>query len=122
MLRIAVVGCGRWGPNHIRAFQAIPGSLVVAAVDADAERLERAREQFPGIHCERDYERVLLIPDLDAVLVATPTGTHGALVRKALEKGKHVLCEKPLCENGEEARSLVELARDVKRILMVGHV
>ena len=122
MTGIAVIGCGAWGPNHIRVFGSLPGSRVVAAVDSDTERLERVRALFPGVRTEREAGAVLADAAVDAVVVATPTATHYPLVRAALEAGKHVLAEKPLTRTTAEGEEVVALARTTGLTLMVGHV
>jgi predicted dehydrogenase len=122
MFKIAVIGCGHWGPHHIRNFSGLPGSTVVSAVDLDAGRLARISEMFPAVKTERDYSKALEDSNIDAVAIATPTDTHYQLVREALIAGKHVLCEKPLCEKSFQAEELIELARNRGLILMVGHV
>jgi dTDP-4-amino-4,6-dideoxygalactose transaminase/predicted dehydrogenase len=122
VIELAVIGCGHWGPNHIRVFNSLPDSRVGAAVDLDEKRLRSVREMYPEIRCERDYRRVLQDPNFDAVVVATPVSSHYEIVRKSIHAGKHVLCEKPLCENSEEAEELLGLAQAQSRALMVGHV
>jgi len=117
-----VIGCGGWGPNQVRIFSTLPGSKVVAVADLDVDRLRRMAEMWPGIALERDWHRLLTMDTIDAVVVATPTSTHGQIVREALEAGKHVLCEKPLCLVSDEARALAALALQARRVLMVGHV
>jgi len=69
-----------------------------------------------------DYHHLLDDPDIQAVVIATPTDTHATLVREALEAGKHVLVEKPLCTNGTEADELLHYADACGLVLMVGHV
>jgi predicted dehydrogenase len=95
---------------------------MVAAVDVDRARLDRISEMFPGLGTEQDHHKVLDDCNVDAVIIATPTHTHYQLVKEALMAGKHVLCEKPLCETSVEAQELVELAHARKLLLMVGHV
>ncbi len=122
MTKISVIGCGGWGPNHIRNFNSLPDCTVVAAVDIQQERLSRISKIFPGICIERDYRRVLADPSVEAVVVATPTSTHYEIVRAALLAGKQVLCEKPICTTSREAQELIEVADEQKLTLMVGHV
>lgn len=121
-LRIAVLGCGRWGPNHIRNFSSIEGSTVVAAADPDPAKLQQVRRGHPDVRLTADPRELLRDPAIQAVVIATPTSTHAALVRDALLAGKDVLCEKPLTNDLRSAESLVELAEKTRRILMVGHV
>ena len=118
---IAVIGCGYWGPNHIRTFCGMPDCRVTA-VDVDVTRLARLVQTCPAIRIESNLERVLEDPAIDAVVVATPTQTHFDLVRRALLADKHVLCEKPLCTETAAARQLVQLATERRRVLMVGHI
>lgn len=122
MLKLAVIGLGHWGPNHIRNFYALPNVRVVAAVDPDAKRRERIKRLYHDVPLFADASDVLTQPDIDAVVVATPTSTHYNLARQALESGKHVLCEKPLAANSKEAWELVRLSEAAKKVLMVGNV
>jgi predicted dehydrogenase len=91
-------------------------------VDPDVERLESIRQTNPDLRCEQDQWAAFDDPMIDAVVVATPMSTHHQLVRDAILSGKHVLCEKPLCETAKEGEELVELAEANHRLLMVGHV
>jgi predicted dehydrogenase len=122
MTNMAVIGCGEWGPNHIRNFQAQAGARVLFAVDLDSKRLQRIKELFPAVECSSDADQVLANSEIEAVVVATPLQTHYGLVKKALLAGKHVLCEKPLCETVAQGRELIDLAQERDRVLMVGHV
>ena len=122
MFNLAVAGCGRWGPNHVRVFNGLKESKVSVVADPDPKRLQRIYEAFPSVRCEYDYEQILRDPAIDAIVVATPTGTHHQLVKESIFAGKHVLCEKPLCENSVQAKELIELAAEHGRLLMVGHV
>jgi len=122
LIELAVIGCGHWGPNHIRVFNSLPDSRLGATVDIDAKRLRSVREMYPELRYERDYRRILEDPSLDAVVVATPVSSHYKIVRESILAGKHVLCEKPLCENSKQAEELGSLALAKGRILMVGHV
>lgn len=121
MIQIGVVGCGRWGPNHIRVFSGQPQTRVAMACDALEARRLASREMFPDVPVVAEYDELLASP-VDAVVVATPVESHYDLVRRALLADKDVLCEKPLCLTTAEARELTALARQRARILMVGHV
>lgn len=122
MINIGVIGCGQWGPNHVRNFSNSPNSEVVAAADLDSNRLKQIVKQHPNITMEKNYIRLLEREDIDGIVVATPTRSHHKITKDALEAGKHVLCEKPLCQTVEEGEELVELAQKKGLILMVGHV
>ena len=96
--------------------------MVARICDSSAQRLAQARRQFPNIETSRDPSSITEAADIDAVVVATPVKSHFKLVRQALMAGKDVLCEKPLAMDSLESRALAALARDNRRILMVGHV
>lgn len=119
-LGVAVIGCGYWGPNHLRNFQSLPNCRVTA-VDRDQTRLERVEQAFPHLRSVTEFSAVLADPAIDAVVLATPTESHFALARQALEHGKHVLCEKPLCTRASDALQLVQLARRHRCVLMTAH-
>jgi len=122
VISIGVIGCGHWGPNHIRVFSQLPGSRVVACADPDAKRRQAIVAQFPQVCAFADHRDLLRDGQVDAVVVAAPTKYHFGIVEDALNAGKHVLCEKPLCLTAAESQQLVDLAAARGRVLMVGHV
>lgn len=122
-VRIAVVGCGYWGPNHIRNFMSLrsEGAEMAAAVDYDPLRRKRVSEMYPTIAVLEDVNDVFEDPNIDAVVIATPVGTHYGLAKRALVAGKHVLVEKPLTTDAVQADELTRTADAMDRVLMVGH-
>jgi predicted dehydrogenase len=121
MTNVAVIGYGYWGPNLVRNFQETEGCRVVACCDADRARLAQAKLKHGSIEVTNDYDDVLTNRNIDAVIIATPIGTHYMLARKALETGKHVLVEKPLAASVSEAECLVDKAQKLGLTLMVDH-
>ena len=121
-MRVAVIGCGYWGPNLVRTFLEVPEVEVVAVADRDPGRLDHVRSRHPQIErLVRDH-RELFSMDLDAVVVATPPETHYEVAKDCLEHGLDVLVEKPLTTDVDRAIELVDLAAALGRILMVGHI
>ena len=120
-IHIGVIGCGHWGPNHVRNFSTLANSAVVACADPDPERLKAVSRICPGLTAVKDYRELLANPQIEAVVIATPTETHYALCSAALEAGKHVLVEKPLTIKVSDSVALRRLARSLNRVLMVGH-
>lgn len=118
--RLAVIGTGYWGKNLLRNFSEL-GALAAYCDADDASRVPFA-ELYPDAAVYSDANQVFNNADIDAVVIATPAATHGALARKALEAGKHVFVEKPLCLDPNEAEELGRLADQVQRTLMVGHL
>ncbi|HEX8097012.1 MAG TPA: Gfo/Idh/MocA family oxidoreductase [Pyrinomonadaceae bacterium] len=120
-LRVGVVGYGYWGPNLVRNFMEVPDSTVAAVCDVNAGRLERVSRRHPSVLVTTDYEELLADRGVDAVVLATPVSTHFRLAMRALERGKHVLVEKPLASTSEQALRLIEEAARRKLVLMVDH-
>jgi predicted dehydrogenase len=118
-MKVGVIGAGKWGINHVRTLQRI-GALGEVAEPDDRAR-EAAQKKIPGASFVKDAETLLKGPS-EAVIVATPVGTHFDLARAALRAGKHVLVEKPMCLRSEDADALTRLAKEKKRVLMVGHL
>ena len=117
---VAVVGAGRWGMNLVRNHAAI-GSLA-AVVDPSPAARQRVREAFPGLAVHDEVAVVLDDPSIVGVVVATPAVTHGELAARALDAGKHVFVEKPLCLEIGEAEHLRDTAAARGLVLMVGHL
>ncbi|MBI4612778.1 MAG: Gfo/Idh/MocA family oxidoreductase [Planctomycetes bacterium] len=121
MIGVGVIGCGYWGPNHVRNLSANPSSRVLYACDLSEERLAHVGRLYPATRPVRDYQEVLRDPAVDAVVVATPVSTHARIALDAFRAGKHVLVEKPMTASVEDALRLIEAADRAGKILMVGH-
>lgn len=118
---VGIAGYGYWGPNLARNFQSLAGAHLAAVCDSDPERLEHLRRTQPGVAAHPDFMEMLRDPQIDAVVVATPAGTHFKLAKAALLAGKHVLVEKPMASSSAECRELIQIARQNGLSLMVGH-
>jgi predicted dehydrogenase len=122
MVRIAVVGAGAWGINHVRAMSRCQGAELVMVCDGAQVARERAHAIAPSARVEGDFAAALAASDVDAIVLATPAKDHAEQARKALNAGKHVLVEKPLAFDSADAHAVVSAADTHKRILMVGHL
>jgi len=116
---IAVVGVGAWGANHVRIFHSL--GVLKAIVDSNPQRLKEMCHRYL-VDGFTDFESILKRSDIDAVVIATPAVTHTSLTFLALEAGKDVLVEKPMALSVAEGEKLVQKAKEMNRILMVGHV
>ena len=121
MIRVGVIGHGYWGPNLVRNFMAAPGSAVSAVCDQKEERLTQLRKLYPTLALHNDAIELINDPTIDAVVVATPVSSHFELALAALNAGKHVLVEKPIASNSEQARRLIDEANKRQLVLMVDH-
>ncbi len=118
--RIAVVGAGHVAQiAHIPAYARNPNVELVAIVDEDPVKARRIKKQFGFKHWMEDFSRMLSLPDIDAVDICTPNYLHAPMTIAALRSGRHVLCEKPLARNLEEASKMVDTAEKHNRLLMV---
>lgn len=120
-IKVAVIGCGYWGPNIIRNFYQLPEAQLVSVCDTRSERLDYIREHFPGVHVTADMNDILTNPDVEAVVLTTPADGHFVQSKQVLEADKHVLVEKPLAQTSAQCRELIELAASGDKVLMVGH-
>jgi predicted dehydrogenase len=118
-VRTAVIGVGYLGRFHAQKYAALPAAELVAVVDASAENRAKAAAET-GCRAVADYRDVL--DAVDAVSIATPTPLHYPIAKECLERGIHVLVEKPITTTLDEARSLVETAARKGRVLQVGHL
>ncbi|MES1024401.1 Gfo/Idh/MocA family oxidoreductase [Gloeocapsa sp. BRSZ] len=116
---IAVVGCGYWGKNLVRNFAQLGVLRVIC--DASYTTVKLLSEQF-DVPCVTDFQQVLSLPEVQAVVIATPAPTHADLVMQALAAGKDVFVEKPLALTLDDALAIQTLANKSERLLMVGHL
>ena len=108
-MKVAVIGAGHMGRFHAEKFARLPGVELAAVVDPDPARAKVS-----------DFRKV--IGAIDAAVIAVPTNLHHEVARACLEKGVHVLIEKPIAATLEEADDLVALAKRQNVVLQVGHV
>lgn len=120
-MKIAVIGCGYWGPNLVRNFIQSNKVEQVICCDLNPKRLERMKSLYPTVAISSNCEELLDRPDLDAVAIATPVKTHYPIAKDFLSHGKHVLVEKPFTDSCETALELIHLAEERQKILMVDH-
>ncbi len=109
IIKVGVAGLGFIGPAHIEALRRIPGIKVVA-VSEHTEELARIKAEQLGVETFHGSIENLLKENIDAVHLCTPNNLHFEMARKALEAGKHVVCEKPLATTIDEGKELLELA------------
>lgn len=117
---IAVIGCGIWGRNIVRNFFSLNALHTVCDIDKD--NIANVKKEYPDVNTTSDYNEVLNNPEIDGVIVVTPSHMHYKFVKAALEAGKNVYVEKPISTVAEEARKLTQLADEKNLVLMVGHL
>ena len=118
VLRAAVIGGGVFGRFHAGKYAAMDGVDLIAIADPSADMRRQASTKF-GVRAVPDWHA--LLGKVDIVSICTPAVTHGAIVRAFLSAGAHVLVEKPIATDLEEAEDLIALARSKGLVLTVGH-
>ena len=120
-LRVAVVGCGRWGSHHLTALRRLRDQLNIIhiiACDNDKVIAQSLRESGYTVH--EDATTLVDEHQLDAVIVATPNSTHYSLGKMFLEQEVHALVEKPLSVHHDSASSLVSISVEKGKVLKTG--
>jgi predicted dehydrogenase len=118
-LRVGVVGVGHIGSNHARLYAGVPTAELTAIYDVDPGRANSIAKKFRTTAAKSLEEFAQLV---DAASISTPTNSHHEIALPLLERGKHLLIEKPISENPQHAAELAELAARNGLILQVGHV
>ena len=118
-VKLGLIGAEGISQAHCRTMASIEGAQIIAASDLVQANLDRAKENWGITETFNDYNEMLEIDELEAVLVCTPTGVHGTPTVAALQAGKHVLCEKPMEAKLGPATEMVRAAHENGKILMV---
>src|SRR5439155_22140554 len=121
MVRMAVIGCGYWGPNLIRNITKVKDCRLVAIADQRPERLESVKHLNSEMKPTTVTSEVIESDSIDAVVIATPISTHFDLAKACLQHGKHVFIEKPITTTAAQCRELIRIAQQQRRVLMVDH-
>jgi predicted dehydrogenase len=116
--KIAVIGCGYWGSNHIRTLKNLGALVAVSDVNFDHAQKIAAQYECEAIHLDYIFDH----PNCDAFVLALPPQFHAQSAIRAVRAGKDVLVEKPIALNSEDAKAAVQAAIDTNRIFMVGHI
>lgn len=118
MTKIAVVGCGHWGKNHVRNYSEL-GALA-AVCDPREEIARQFSEQYdvPA----KSFDSVLADDDVDGVALCTPAELHAEMAIAAFGRGKNVFVEKPIALSLSDAETMIEASERANRVLMVGHI
>ena len=109
-LRVGVVGAGFAGRSHMEGYKKVENADLIAVCDVSKERAQEASEKYGIPKVFTDLDKMLELDELDAISVCLPNVMHRPATVAGLEAGKHVLCEKPLATNAEEAAMMVEAA------------
>lgn len=127
-IRFGLVGCGFISKNHLHALSKCKQAQLSAVSDIEKVRMDEAVKYYQSevnsleyVQCYEDYEEMLKSPEIDAIIIATISGFHYEMCKKALLAGKHVILEKPMALSIEDADNLIKIAKQQNRNLMICH-
>src|SRR5579864_4255773 len=120
-IRCGLIGYGAWGQHHARAIKSVAGAKLVAVAARSQQSVEKARAEQAGAAVYGDYRQMLEKEELDLVSIVLPSHLHFEVTRAVLESGRHVLLEKPMALTLEHCSRLVQMARERKKVLAIGH-
>lgn len=121
LIKVGVIGAGRWGKKHVDEYQKMKGVELSWVFDKWDENIKYCKDNFNVPNITNDYKKVLA-SDVEAVSVCTLNQTHYEVCKAALEAGKHVLVEKPITLDSKKAYKLVDIAKKHDCLLAVGHI
>ena len=119
-VKFGVVGLGQWGKEIVASLAKMPSAQVTAICDSYEKFLTKAKELAPGAASFTDYRQLLASPDVEAVVVATPSHLHKEIALEAIQAGKHVYVEAPLAHSVEDARAIALAGQGSTKVFQVG--
>ena len=120
-MRVAVIGVGSMGFNHLRVYSELEGVQLAGVSDVNPERLKAITDRF-AVPIYSDYRELIEKEKPEAVSITVPTSDHEEVATFALKAGAHILVEKPIAASVEEGKRIIALANEAKRLLMIGHI
>ena len=124
LIKIGIIGCGGIANGkHMPSLAKVADCEMVAFCDIVEERAQKAAEKFGAKDARvfTDYRELLKLEEIDVVHVCTPNRSHSPITVAALEAGKHVMCEKPMAINSEEAQKMLDAAKRTGKMLTIGY-
>lgn len=121
-LKVAVIGAGSISDCHLQAYADNPDVEIYAICDLNEERAKDMAKKYGASRVFTDYRDLLAMPEIDSVSICTWNNSHAEISIAALDAGKNVLCEKPLCQTVEEALAVEQAVKRSGKLLQVGFV
>lgn len=120
-LNVALAGAGAFGIKHLEAIKAIEGVKVISIISRELGKTLEVAHKYEIPHATTDLTESLRLPELDAVILCTPTQMHASQAIACLQAGKHVQVEIPLCDKLEDGKAVVAAAKASGKVAMCGH-
>ncbi|WP_260673983.1 Gfo/Idh/MocA family oxidoreductase [Comamonas aquatica] len=120
-IKVALAGAGAFGIKHLDGIRKIDGVEVVSLVGRRLEPTQEVAAQYGIGHVTTDLAEALALPEVDAVILCTPTQMHAAQAIQCMQAGKHVQVEIPLADSWAEAQQVLDVQKQTGKVAMVGH-
>ncbi|WP_226634783.1 Gfo/Idh/MocA family oxidoreductase [Novosphingobium profundi] len=120
-MRIALVGAGAFGEKHLDGLKNIDGVEIASVISRKAEQAAEVAAKYGAPHSGTDLSEALALPDVDAVILCTPTGMHAEQAIACMNAGKHVQVEIPAADTWADAQAVMEKQKETGLVCMVGH-
>lgn len=120
-IKVALAGAGAFGIKHLDGIKNIDGVEVVSLVGRRLEPTQEVAAKYGIDHVTTDLAEALALPEVDAVILCTPTQMHAAQSIQCMQAGKHVQVEIPLADNWAQAQQVLDVQRQTGKVAMVGH-
>jgi 2-hydroxy-4-carboxymuconate semialdehyde hemiacetal dehydrogenase len=120
-MKLALAGAGAFGEKHLDALKLINGVAVVSLVGRTLEKTKAIADKYGIDHATENLDEVLERPEIDAVLLCTPTQMHAAQAIACMDAGKHVMVEIPLADSWTDAQAVMRKQKQTGLVCMVGH-
>lgn len=120
-IKVALAGAGAFGIKHLDGIKNIDGVEVVSLISRDLDKTKDVANKYGIAHVTTDLADSLALPEVDAVILCTPTQMHASQSIACLKAGKHVQVEIPLADSWKDAEEVVRLAKETGKVAMCGH-
>ena len=120
-MKIALVGAGAFGEKHLDGLRNIEGVEIASVISRSAEQAADVAARYGAPHSGTDLAEALALPEVDAVILCTPTQMHAAQAIACMRAGKHVQVEIPLADSWEDAQEVLKVQEETGKVCMVGH-
>ena len=120
-IKVALAGAGAFGIKHLDGIKNIDGVEVISLVSRKLDKTQAVADKYGIDHVSTDLADSLALPEVDAVILCTPTQMHAAQAMQCLKAGKHVQVEIPLADKLADAEAVVQLQKDTGLVAMCGH-
>jgi 2-hydroxy-4-carboxymuconate semialdehyde hemiacetal dehydrogenase len=120
-IKVALAGAGAFGIKHLDGIRNIDGVEVVSLISRELDKTKEVAKRYAIPHAATKLEEALAIPEVDAVILCTPTQMHAAQAMQCMKAGKHVQVEIPLADSLADAEAVVALQKETGLVAMCGH-